>query len=61
MFVMATVDTALAAQNAALAAESIGLGTVYIGAMRNSPEEVAALLKLPPHLESPVWDVRGIS
>ena len=50
MFVMATVDAALAAQNAALAAESLGLGTVYIGAMRNHPEEVAALLGLPPHV-----------
>ena len=50
MFVMATVDAALAAQNATLAAESLGLGTVYIGAMRNHPEEVAAVLGLPPHV-----------
>lgn len=50
MFVMATVDAALAAQNAAIAAESLGLGTVYIGAMRNHPEDVAALLGLPPHV-----------
>ena len=50
MFVMATVDAALAAQNAALAAESLGLGTVYIGAMRNQPEQVAAVLALPPHV-----------
>jgi hypothetical protein len=38
---------ALAAQNAVVAAESIGLSTVYIGAMRNDPERVAALLGLP--------------
>lgn len=50
MFVMALVDAALAAQNAAVAAESLGLGTVYIGAMRNHPEEVAATIGLPPHV-----------
>jgi len=50
MFVMATVDAALAAQNATVAAESLGLGTVYIGAMRNHPEAVASLLDLPPHV-----------
>ncbi|MDG4797973.1 NtaA/DmoA family FMN-dependent monooxygenase [Micromonospora sp. WMMD1082] len=43
------VDTALAAQNAVLAAESLGLGTVFVGAIRNRPEEVAAELALPPH------------
>lgn len=44
------IDAALAAQNAALAAESLGLGTVYIGALRNHPVEVAAELGLPPHV-----------
>lgn len=48
MFVMATIDASLAAQNAVIAAESLGLGTVYIGGIRNSPEEVAAVLNLPP-------------
>lgn len=48
MFVMATIDATLAAQNAAVAAESLGLGLVYIGGMRNHPEEVARLLGLPP-------------
>jgi nitroreductase len=43
------VDTTLAAQNAVVAAESLGLGTVFVGAMRNHPEEVAAELGLPPH------------
>lgn len=47
MFLMAAVDASLAAQNAAIAAESLGLGTVYIGAMRNHPEAVAAELGLP--------------
>ncbi|PPS41550.1 NADPH-dependent oxidoreductase [Chroococcidiopsis sp. TS-821] len=50
MFVTATIDAALAAQNATIAAESLGLGTVYIGAMRNHPEKVAAILKLPPRV-----------
>jgi nitroreductase len=50
MFLMAAIDASLAAQNAAIAAESLGLGTVYIGAMRNRPEEVAAELGLPPHV-----------
>lgn len=47
MFLMASIDAALAAQNALVAAESMGLGTVYIGAMRNQPERVAAELQLP--------------
>lgn len=46
-FLVACIDVALAAQNAVVAAESIGLSTVYIGAMRNDPERVAALLGLP--------------
>jgi nitroreductase len=50
MFLMAAIDAALAAQNAVVAAESIGLGTVYIGALRNKPEEVAQILNLPPHV-----------
>jgi FMN reductase (NADPH) len=46
-FIIATVDTALAAQNAAIAAESLGLGVVYIGGIRNNPAEVSQLLGLP--------------
>jgi FMN reductase (NADPH) len=46
-FLVATVDTALAAQNAAVAAESMGLGIVYIGGIRNRPEDVSSLLSLP--------------
>ena len=48
MFLVAALDATLAAQNAVVAAESLGLGIVYIGAMRNRPEEVAELLGLPP-------------
>jgi nitroreductase len=47
-FLVASIDVALAAQNAVVAAESLGLNTVYIGAMRNDPERVAKLLGLPP-------------
>jgi FMN reductase (NADPH) len=46
-FLVAAVDAALAMQNAALAAESLGLGMCYIGAIRNQPREVIALLELP--------------
>jgi FMN reductase (NADPH) len=46
-FLIATVDTALAAQNAAVAAESLGYGIVYIGGIRNRIAEVAELLGLP--------------
>ncbi len=49
-FLSAVVDTALAAQNAVLAAESLGLGTVYIGAIRNQPNRVADILSLPPNV-----------
>ncbi|QDH17038.1 NADPH-dependent oxidoreductase [Swingsia samuiensis] len=48
MFLMGTLDTGIAAQNAVTAFESMGLGTVYIGGLRNHSEEVAQLLKLPP-------------
>lgn len=47
-FMVACIDAALAAQNAVVAAQSIGLRTVYIGAMRNDPIRVAELLGLPP-------------
>jgi len=49
-FLSAVVDTALAAQNAVVAAESLGLGTVYIGAVRNQPNRVAEILSLPPNV-----------
>lgn len=48
-FVVATVDVALAAQNAAVAAESLGLGIVYIGGIRNQIEAVSELLNLPEY------------
>lgn len=50
MFLMATIDASLAAQNAALAAESLGLGICYVGAARNKPRELTELLHLPPRV-----------
>lgn len=46
---LGVIDTALAAQNAVVALESLGLGSVFVGAVRNHPEEIAAELELPPH------------
>lgn len=45
--IMAIVDAALAAERMVCAAESLGLGICYIGAMRNDPFGVKELLKLP--------------
>lgn len=45
---IAAIDAAFAAQNALVVAESLGLGTCYIGAVRNNAEETASVLKLPP-------------
>lgn len=49
-FIIATVDVALAAQNAMIAAESLGLGGVFIGGIRNDPEKICELLKIPNHV-----------
>jgi len=46
-FLLGVIDAALAAQNAVVAFESLGLGTCYIGAIRNDPETVARELALP--------------
>ena len=46
---IATVDAALAAQNMFVAAESLGLGGVYTGVLRNTPYEISKLLKLPEY------------
>lgn len=41
------VDTALMAQNAMVAAESLGMGGVFIGGLRNNIASVTELLELP--------------
>ena len=48
-FLMASIDAALAAQNAVVAAESMGLGIVYLGVMRNIAKEVAQIINLHQH------------
>jgi nitroreductase len=47
MFLLASLDAGFALQNAALAAESLGMGTCCIGSIRNDPDAVAAELDLP--------------
>lgn len=47
-FVIGAIDAALAAQNAVAAIDSLGLGSCYIGGIRNRPEDVARELNLPP-------------
>jgi nitroreductase len=46
---VAAVDTALAAENALIAARSFGLGGVMIGGIRNNPAAVKELLGLPQY------------
>lgn len=46
-FMVGLIDAALAAQNAAIAAESMGLGICYIGGLRNNLREVCELLETP--------------
>ncbi len=50
----AVVDASLMAQNLLLAAESVGLGGVYIGGIRNDPQVVVDQLRLP-ELVAPVF------
>ena len=47
---LGVVDTAMMAQNALTAAESLGLGGVYIGGLRNNIEAGSEPLKLPQHV-----------
>ena len=44
---VATIDATLVGMSLSSAAESLGLGTVMIGGMRNRPKEVAKLLEFP--------------
>lgn len=47
LLLVGVIDAALAAQNAVIALESLGLAGVYIGGIRNAPEAVAQELGLP--------------
>jgi nitroreductase len=46
-FIAATTDATFMAQNLMLGAESVGLGAVFIGGIRNDPAQLAELLNLP--------------
>jgi len=46
---MACSDALIAAQTAVIAAESLGIGSCYIGDVLENGEEHARLLELPPH------------
>lgn len=45
--IMSLLDAALAAERMVCAAETLGIGICYIGALRNHAKEVARLLELP--------------
>ncbi|MHC1782926.1 MAG: nitroreductase family protein [Anaerolineaceae bacterium] len=47
---MAAIDAVIAAQTAAIAAESLGLGSCYIGDILENYEEIRDLLKLPQYV-----------
>jgi FMN reductase (NADPH) len=48
LFLISVIDASLSGMCAALAADSLGLGTVMIGGIRNNPTAAARLLGLPP-------------
>lgn len=55
----ALFDTALAAENAALAAESAGLGICFLGTTMYNAEEIAGVLKLPKGVVPVITMVAG--
>lgn len=55
--IIATTDTSLALQNAIIASESLGLGVVPVGSVRNHIAEISELLHLPDY----VYPVAGLS
>ncbi len=57
MFIVSTVDAALVAGRALITAQSLGMGGVMVGAIRNHPEEISRLLSLPKL----VYAVMGMS
>ncbi|SUG56596.1 oxygen-insensitive NADPH nitroreductase [Salmonella enterica subsp. diarizonae] len=58
---LGVVDTAMMGQNALTAAESLGLGGVYIGGIRNNIESVTELLKIAEVCIAAVWFVFGLA
>jgi nitroreductase len=47
---ISSIDTALMGQNTLIAAESLGLGGVFIGGIRNDVQAVSELLSTPKHV-----------
>ena len=58
-FLLALEDTAIAAQNAVVAAHSLGLGSCYIGDILERREEQARILGCPRHVVPAVMLVIG--
>jgi len=56
---LAVTDTAIAAQNAVVAAESLGIGSCYIGDIMENCEKHRELLHLPPYVFPAVMLVFG--
>lgn len=50
MTLMGAIDAGIAAQNVMLTAESLGLGGVYIGSLRDDIETTDSILGLPDHV-----------
>ncbi|WP_163652287.1 oxygen-insensitive NADPH nitroreductase [Listeria sp. PSOL-1] len=48
-WLVAVIDATLAAQNMAIAAESMGLGICFIGGIRNNLRQVSELLEIPDY------------
>ncbi|WP_082031657.1 NADPH-dependent oxidoreductase [Actinomyces polynesiensis] len=49
LFLEGVEDAVIAAQNTVVAAESLGLGTVYLGSIGGDPRRVIRALRLPRH------------
>lgn len=49
-FMIGSIDSILASQNAALAAESLGLGICYMGTTLASADEIGSILELPKYV-----------
>ncbi|WP_086312910.1 hypothetical protein A5821_000475 [Enterococcus sp. 7F3_DIV0205] len=47
--ILATTDAALALENAVIASESLGLGSVVVGSIRKYGKEISQLLELPEY------------
>lgn len=58
-FLLCTLDATIAAQNAVIAAESLGIGSCYIGDILENREAVVELLQLPPLVVPVVMVVFG--